>query len=191
MVDLRTHLRQRLHGRVCLVGLGNPELGDDGLGVHLATQLAAAGCPDVVSGGSFPERALASLDLGRYDHLVFLDAVELGAEPGSAVFLSRREVCATFPQVSTHKLSVGLLASVVEQRGRTKAWLLGVQPQSLSSSATLSPTVQVTLDALTTVLQEVLAPASPAEQAALAAAGSPGGQLRGKSEGRPLREVAS
>jgi hypothetical protein len=107
------------------------------------------------------------------------------------VFLSRREVCATFPQVSTHKLSVGLLASVVEQRGRTKAWLLGVQPQSLSSSATLSPTVQVTLDALTTVLQEVLAPASPAEQAALAAAGSPGGQLRGKSEGRPLREVAS
>ena len=41
-------------------------------------------------------------------------------------------MAARFPQVSTHKISLGLLARL--DRGavaRRKAWLLGVQPESL------------------------------------------------------------
>ncbi len=47
------------------------------------------------------------------------------------VLLNSDEMTARFPQISTHKISLGLLAKRVEANGTTKAWLLGVQPESL------------------------------------------------------------
>ena len=40
MPDLREQLQQLLQGRVCLMGLGNVDFGDDGFGVRLAEALA-------------------------------------------------------------------------------------------------------------------------------------------------------
>jgi Ni,Fe-hydrogenase maturation factor len=42
MPDLRQQLEACFQGRVCLVGVGNPDLGDDGLGVRLAEEVAVA-----------------------------------------------------------------------------------------------------------------------------------------------------
>jgi hypothetical protein len=39
MPDLREQLQQLLEGRVCLMGLGNVDYGDDGFGVRLAEEL--------------------------------------------------------------------------------------------------------------------------------------------------------
>ena len=36
MADLREALHERLTGRTCLMGIGNPDRGDDGFGVRLA-----------------------------------------------------------------------------------------------------------------------------------------------------------
>ncbi len=47
MTDLGEQLRQCLAGRVCLLGLGNEDFGDDGLGVRLGERLLAIGMPDV------------------------------------------------------------------------------------------------------------------------------------------------
>ena len=41
MTDLRTTLFERLTGRVCLLGIGNANQGDDGLGMQLAQDLQA------------------------------------------------------------------------------------------------------------------------------------------------------
>ncbi len=40
MPDFREQLQQLLQGRVCLMGLGNVDYGDDGFGVRLAQALA-------------------------------------------------------------------------------------------------------------------------------------------------------
>ena len=48
MKDLRQQLAELLQGRVCLMGLGNVDCGDDGFGVRLAEDLLKAGVPDVV-----------------------------------------------------------------------------------------------------------------------------------------------
>jgi Ni,Fe-hydrogenase maturation factor len=61
-----------------------------------------------------------------------------------------------FPQVSTHKLSLGLLARMVEANGKTKAWLLGVQPASLRPGQALSEPVRRTLEQLAQWLGENL-----------------------------------
>jgi hydrogenase 3 maturation protease len=158
MPGLREQLEQCLTGRVCLMGLGNVDYGDDGFGVRLAADLAASGLPEgwqAVVAGTTPERVIGRPVANGCEHLVFLDAVEFGGAPGSAVFLDSKEVAARFPQVSTHKISLALLGLWAESNGTTRAWLLGVQPESLNAGQPLTTTMQETLEALRELLRGV------------------------------------
>ena len=152
--DLREQLRDCLQGRVCLMGFGNVDYGDDGFGVRLAEELLAAGVPDVTIAGTVPDRYVGQIADQGFDRLVFLDAVEFGGAPGSVVFLNAEEMAARFPQISTHKISLSVLASWAESGGTTKAWLLGVQPESIRSGQQLSAVTQKTLDVLKELLLE-------------------------------------
>ncbi len=180
MPDLREQLRQLLQGRVCLMGLGNVAYGDDGFGVRLGEELKSegrrpkaeirpksegrnqalsGGASDarprsrVIIAGTNPERWISHVADEEYDHLVFLDAVEFGRAPGSAVLLNSNEMAARFPQISTHKLSLSLLAKQAEANGKTRAWLLGVQPESLKPGKELTPPVRATLELLLELLR--------------------------------------
>jgi hydrogenase maturation protease len=145
MNDLRQQLRDCLRGRVCFMGMGNIDYGDDGFGVRLAEELVSAGMPEVVVAGTSPERSISRTADGGFEHLIFLDAVEFGGAPGSVVFLNAGEMTARFPLVSTHKISLALLAKLTEANGATRAWLLGVQPQSIRPERGLTPAVHTTL----------------------------------------------
>jgi len=149
-MDLREQLTQSLQGRVCFVGVGNRDFGDDAFGVNLAQGLQAAGVADVIEAGANPDRWIGSLH--AFDHVVLLDAVEFGADPGSVVFMDAAEIAARYPQVSTHKISLGLLARWIEADGKTRAWLLGVQPGSLKAGEPLTSTLRTTLEALRDLL---------------------------------------
>ena len=154
--DLREQILYSLGGRVCFIGLGNVDSGDDGFGVRLAEALVRAGVPDVLIGATAPEPLAGRCARSGFDHLVFLDAVDFGAAPGSVVFLNSGEMAARFPQVSTHNLSLGMLAKCVESAGQTRAGLLGAQPQSLKRGLALSPALQSTLS----ILAELISNAS-------------------------------
>ena len=163
MPDLREQLQQLLQSRVCLMGLGNVDYGDDGFGVRLAQELKSEGRSpkpegnpsQVIVCGTSPERFIGRVADEGYEHVIFLDAVEFGGAPGSVVLLDSDEMAARFPQVSTHKLSLGLLARQVESNGQTRAWLLGVQPESLRQGEQLSPTVNATLQLLLELITDV------------------------------------
>ena len=159
MPDLREQLRRLLLGRVCLVGVGNADAGDDGAGMRLAETLAEGEIrnpkseirnrrPDILLAGLEPERHLSQLADGRFEHVVFLDAVDCGAEPGAVVLLNTGEMAGRFPQVSTHRLSLGLLARLIEAEGRTRVWLLGIHPGTLKRGTGLGDAVQASVDAL-------------------------------------------
>jgi len=163
MGDLPARLGRALAGRVAVLGMGNPDLGDDGFGVALAAALDAAGAPEVVQAGTTPEHHIQRLADAGYDAVLFLDAVELHSPPGSCALLAADEIRIACPQISTHKLSVGTLAQIAESGGATRAWLLGVQPASLRPGAGLSEPVRTALAALRTLLLPLLgAPAAPA-----------------------------
>jgi hydrogenase maturation protease len=151
---------QSLRGTVGFLGVGNEALGDDALGIVLAQQLQARGLPQVHVTGTNPERWIHETNLKSLDHLVFLDAVDWGGAPGAVLWLAQEEMQQRFPQVTTHKLSLGLLARCVEAQGRTKAWLLGVQPETLAPAPALSSCVRKTLDLLTECLVAAFAPGS-------------------------------
>ncbi len=199
MSDLRQQLQSLFQGRVCLVGLGNADLGDDGFGVRLAEALKKLFCsapehepvasasefregplnrrgakdkeerwepghiPDhgsrtkVIVAGRIPENHIGRIMREDWTHVLFVDAVDFGAEPGATMLMDSSVIVTRLPQVSTHKLSVALLAKLVQSNGFTKAWLLGVQPESLASGKGLSPRVQATLKVLRDLLLKVRA----------------------------------
>jgi hydrogenase maturation protease len=156
MPDLRDDLRRRLTARVCLVGIGNPDRGDDGFGARLAEAVRTLGYPDVIVAERTPERYMTQLSRGDFQTVLFLDAVEMGAAPGGVVLLEGREIGARYPQVSTHKLSLGALARLIETESSTRVFLLGVQPQSVDDASGLSEPVRTTLEVLRDLLAEVL-----------------------------------
>jgi hydrogenase 3 maturation protease len=169
MHRLREQLATILQDRVAVVGVGNVTQGDDGFGVRLAERLREARWPAagsrIVTAGLAPERVLPELRGGGFAQVLFLDAVEFGGEPGAVILLDSAGMSARWPQVSTHKLSLGLLAHMIEAGGPTQAWLLGVQPESLAAGAGLSPKVQATAELLTDLFAEVVRTPDPASSA--------------------------
>jgi hydrogenase maturation protease len=164
MDDLRGALAGRLGGRTCVVGVGNPDLGDDAVGPCVAEALSGAGHLDAIVAGTTPERWMERLSSGEYANVLFVDAVEFGGAPGSAVLLEGREIRSRFPQISTHKISLGTLSDLIERRGATRVYVLGVKPQSLAPGLGLTPAVRDTAAAVATILCDVLAPALDACQ---------------------------
>jgi hydrogenase maturation protease len=156
MPGLREQLQSSLAGRVCFMGLGGAGCGDDAFGLRLAEALVRDGVPDVVMAGTAPEQRVGRCVDKGFDHLVFLDAVDFKAAPGSVVFLNSQEMAARFPQISTHHLSLGILAQYAESSGKLRAWLLGVQPGSLRPALALSPAVQTSLEILAELIGSVV-----------------------------------
>jgi len=150
--NLRDQLDVTLQGRVCLMGIGNTDYGDDGFGVRLVEELVGAGVSDVIVAGNEPEHWVGIAADQEFDHVVLLDAVEFGGVPGSVVFLEGEELVSRFPQISTHKISLGSLAKFIESNGITKVWLLGVQPESTCEGKALTSAVRASLE----VLRELL-----------------------------------
>jgi hydrogenase maturation protease len=151
-------------------------------------------CCSVFITGTTPERWISRVADEGFDYLVFLDAVEFGGSPGSVVLVDSDEMAARFPQISTHKLSLGLLAKQVEANGRTKAWLLGVQPESLRSGEELTPAVRATFELMLDLLKGCLRTARLGGRASSRAvtAGADEGCLgsRGRSPSQPVEVTA-
>jgi hydrogenase maturation protease len=160
MLDLREQLQHWRRGRTCLVAVGNVDSGDDGFGERLAERveerLVAVERHDlrVVHAGTVPEHFVGRLVEEGFDHLVFLDAVEIGAAPGTVLLADAAEMAVRLPQVSTHRISLGLLARWVESSRTTRAWLLGVQPRTIAFGRGLSEDVQESLGLLAELLCE-------------------------------------
>jgi len=152
MRDQWTDRISQLQGTVGFLGLGSESWGDDALGLVLARKLRARGFSHVHEAGTAPERWITETNLRSLDHLVFLDAVDWGGSPGDAVLLTQSEIQQRFPQISTHKLSLGLLAAYVAHQGRTQAWLLGVQHEVIAPGAPLTERVRETIEVLSELL---------------------------------------
>jgi len=171
MLQLKAKPGTRNPRRVCFLGMGNPDYGDDAFGVRLAEELSAAGLANVVIAGTSPEKFIGRISEKKFDEVVFLDAVEFGAEPGDLVFLEAAEIKSRFAQISTHKISLALLADLAEANGQTKSWLVGVQPESIKAGAPLSAVVQKTLELAKSVLLHTTLQGAPL-QAELSCAGT-------------------
>lgn len=154
MENLGQQLRSTLQGRLCVMGVGNVDYSDDGFGVYVAEELMTAGVPDVIIAGTAPERYLGQVADQGFDDLLLIDALDFGKPPGSVALLNAAEIVCAFPQISTHKISLGVLARVLEEAG-TRVWLLGVQPETLRRGHGLSPTMHTGMEIVHVLLRDL------------------------------------
>lgn len=130
---------------ILVLGLGNIQLHDDGVGTSLVQDLAreyksAAGMVEFLDGGI---QGLALLSrIADRRALVILDAVSTGHEPGSICVLEGQEVLrfATSRETTTREGNAGeLLATAAFLGELPKKWyIIGVEPRSVESGIGLS-----------------------------------------------------
>jgi hydrogenase maturation protease len=128
-----------------VLGLGNPLMGDDAIGLLILAELAArefAPPVELVDGGTWGLALLPEVE--RAGSLLLLDAVHSGAAAGTVYVLDAADIPRFLSEkVSPHQVDVRELLALAELRGALPARLalVGVQPATFGFGDGLSPEV--------------------------------------------------
>ena len=137
---------------IVVLGVGNMLAGDDGVGVHVISRLGEPGAPALPSGTRVLDGGTLGLELLAVLHdaraLVVVDAVDVGASPGTVRLLSGPEVEAALAHsMSAHQIGVADLLALAQLTEilPAKVSMVGVQPDQVGLSLELSPRVRAAL----------------------------------------------
>lgn len=155
--------------RTVVIGLGNPLMGDDGLGLvvldELRTGYALPPEVELVDGGTWGMNLLPVIE--DADELILIDAIDVGETPGTFVRLEHHRLpryLAT--KISPHQVDLRDVLALAELRGTLPAdtVALGLQPQSVELRNSLSDVLRCRVGTLTAaVVQELAQRGHPAE----------------------------
>ncbi len=141
-----------------VLGLGNPLMGDDGLGLRALARLRqewAVDGAELVDGGTWGMNLLPLIEDAR--RVLLLDAIDVAATPGTLVELEQDQIPRLFARkLSPHEVDLREVLALAELRGTLPAETvaLGIQPRAVELSTELTPEVAGRLDAL---LERVIA----------------------------------
>lgn len=169
--ELTAALRDRLRGRVAIMGVGNPARGDDGVGSIVARKLrrAFAWVPAdepagdervatvaVVDAEEIPESYLDVLEAARPAIVVLVDAAEMGGAPGSLTVVEGTRL--DDHTTCTHRTPLAPVARYLEQRTGAAVLLAGIQPGARLWGEALTEEVEDTANRLANILWDALRP---------------------------------
>jgi len=136
---------------VAVIGLGNPLLGDDALGLvaleRLQNHFVLENAVSLHDGGTWGMSLLPTIEDAT--HVLFLDAIDRKEVPGTFIRLEGTEIPATLAQmVSPHQIDLREVLAVTMLRGTFPhgAVAVGVQPETLATQVALSRTVAARVD---------------------------------------------
>jgi len=155
------------------IGLGNPLMGDDGVGCIVAERLASdprlPPCAEIICGGSDLLRYTGQME-GR-SRVVVIDAVQADTEPGTVLLFEGARSGPDGPQLEerqdqAHHLSAVQAMKLLEMIQSVSCTLFGISISSAAVRTGLSPRVEARMpEILERVLQE-LKRRSPAQMEA-------------------------
>ena len=153
-LDLQRELAAFLHGRVCIVGVGNRGRGDDGAGPGVIDA-----CPEIASGawldaGMTLENHLGQIAESKPESVLIIDAVAFGGVAGECRLLDARALEAVV--LTTHAGSLGMLSEYLEGRTGARVCVLAIQPENIKPREGLSDPVAQTVRELCLVLSDLL-----------------------------------
>lgn len=140
--------------RTLVIGLGNPLMGDDGLGVAALELLREEwDLPvevELVDGGTWGMNLLPLVESAR--RLILVDAIRGGAKPGTLTVLERSELPRYFAlKLSPHQIDLREILALAELRGLLPEHLvaIGIEPERVEMEMGLSPRVRAGLAKVT------------------------------------------
>jgi hydrogenase maturation protease len=146
-------------GKVVVIGVGNPLLGDEGLGIASVERLREEHLPkdvELVEAGTGSLDAL--VDAKDAERVVIVDAIDAGREPGTLYRLDARDLLDSdrSPCLSLHELGLRESLCLAELEGfrRERLVVVGMQPATVRPSMVLSPIVERRMDALLSAVRQ-------------------------------------
>lgn len=132
--------------RIVILGIGNILLSDEGIGVHVANELAKTELPpevSVVEGGTDGFRLLNVIT--EADRLIIVDSLRTGAEPGTIYRFDVGDVrcCPSGFKTSVHQIGILEVIDLSGLIGKTPhTTVIGVEPKSLEMNMELSQEIR-------------------------------------------------
>jgi hydrogenase 3 maturation protease len=150
-------LEQQLNGfmgnNVCLLGIGNRHLHDEGVGSIVAEALQSFPEINVIDAGLSPENYLEAVAGHHPDTILLVDAVDFGGDPGEVRLIYPEKV--SYSAAAHHAGSLRMLAEYLQVRTYARIALLAIQPVDTSDGEELSPSVSDTVSDLLAVLPAI------------------------------------
>jgi hydrogenase 3 maturation protease len=114
--------------RLAIVGIGDELIPPDRPGMYAARVLERHQIPgvNVFFAGTVPESITGPLRRYQPGHVLFLDAADIGARPGTIAVIEPDQVQAGL--ISTHVLPLSVVMDYIEQEIGSGVTLLGIQP---------------------------------------------------------------
>jgi hydrogenase maturation protease len=126
-----------------IIGLGNPDRGDDAVGILVARRLRERGLNAIEHTGA----TLNLLDIwAATDHAIVIDAVVSGGAPGSVHVCDpwRESLNSTTFRASTHEFSLADTIELARALDRLPSWMriYGIEAMQFDAGSQPSPAVQ-------------------------------------------------
>ena len=147
-------LAEVLHGRVCILGVGNRYRGDDGAGSVLCDRLKPRVDVPCLDSGMAPENFLEQVVRLNPQVLLVLDAVHFSGKPGELRVLNPGELSLGGP--STHQMSIGMCCAYLMARIPVRVFCIAIQPSTIELGDRMSIEVEKAVDFLSVALPECL-----------------------------------
>jgi len=130
-----------------ILGLGNPLLGDEGIGVRVVEELKGLELPDgvtVVEGGTAGLGLIGLME--GYQRVIIVDAADMGRPPGRVVRFtpSEAQLKTAEAPLSLHEIGLGEVLALAKALEVAPAELviIGIQPSRVEGGVGLSPEVE-------------------------------------------------
>ncbi|MFB0527612.1 MAG: hydrogenase 3 maturation endopeptidase HyCI, partial [bacterium] len=122
--------KNRLQGKVSIVGIGNRLRGDDGVGPEIINRIKNP-LPSLLlfDVGEAPENYLEKIVKQKPDAIVLIDAVDFNAPPGTIKIIEKDDI--KNESLSTHNVSLNLVAKYLQKETSADVFLLGIQPETI------------------------------------------------------------
>ena len=152
--------------KLSIIGVGNREMGDDGIGVILVERLRgqiergewAAGGIELVSAGTDP--LLAGAVAAESPRTLILDAAKMDAPAGEIRFFQADDAAIPSQAWTTHSLPLSGVLELLTDLGRAAGLrVAGIQPASMEPGQGISPQLESRVpEMLEKIKEEVLLP---------------------------------
>ena len=161
-------LKEKLKGKVVIVGIGNSLRGDDGAGPELIKSLKfkvrsseknhELSTPNhqlcLIDTGSVPENFLQKIVGERPDVILLVDTINLGKPAGSIEIIAAENL--KEESFSTHNASLKLTIAYLKKETGTDLFLLGLQPKNIGFGQKISPEVEESVKKIAKEIEEIV-----------------------------------
>jgi len=138
-----------------IIGVGNIVRGDDGIGAKVAEHLEkyTSNRMKVINCEEAPENFIAQVVSHEPSHVLIIDAVDFGEEPGSMRLVEPKEMKDS-ACYSTHHIPLNLIAELIRLETGSNTAILGIQPSQTTLGSGLSLPVKESYERVIRLLEE-------------------------------------